>query len=214
MSNSNTMIDLLSPQSVEDLTIRLSELEEKSDSTLIDDLLKLYQHFFDPTAKKLVPDHIIQLNQSRLYLNSKKYTSLPSEISRLINLEELLLDYNHLTFLPAEIGLLPKLKVLTLRHNQLKTLPKEIGDLKTLEYLIISSNLLKKLPKTIKHLQNLQYLALDNNQLRRLPKCISHLTNLKELYLEENPMNKYDSRKHRIKKRLPNCYINFTSPYE
>ncbi|WP_082292438.1 leucine-rich repeat domain-containing protein [Leptospira noguchii] len=71
---------------------------------------------------------------------NEQLTTLPKEIGKLKNLQELDLIGNQLTTLPKEIGNLQKLQYLDLAHNQLTTLPKEIGKLKKLNVLDLTGN--------------------------------------------------------------------------
>src|SRR3990172_8992280 len=71
-----------------------------------------------------------------------RLTSLPPEIDRLINLQELYCANNQLTSLPPEIGHLTKLRELNCSGNHLISLPSEIGRLTNLQKLGCWRNLL------------------------------------------------------------------------
>lgn len=71
--------------------------------------------------------------------------SIPSEICRLTELEELEINgiynnSNNLKTLPEEIGELQSLRYLYLRNNDIKTLPKSMVNLKKLEYIDLGFN--------------------------------------------------------------------------
>ena len=63
-------------------------------------------------------DKIITLD-----LYNKHITKIPSEISNLVNLQNLYLDNNQITKIPSEIGNLVNLQYLYLYNNQIKYLP-------------------------------------------------------------------------------------------
>ncbi|MBE8401159.1 leucine-rich repeat domain-containing protein [Leptospira borgpetersenii] len=69
-------------------------------------------------------------------------------------------------------------------HNKLTTLPQEIGKLK-----------------------KLRELDLTNNQLKTLPNEIGKLKELRKLYLDDIPA--WRSQEERIRKLLPEVYLNF-----
>ena len=106
--------------------------------------------------------------------------TLPTEIGKLHNLQELELGWNQLTTLPAAIGQLQNLQILWLSYNQLTSLPAEIGQLQNLQKLLLGNNQLTTLPAAIGQLQNLEWLDLRENPLRSLPES------LKRLYRERN----------------------------
>lgn len=77
------------------------------------------------------------------------FTSMPSEIGLLKNLQELFLSHNNLTSIPPEIGLLTQLQELDLRINDLRTLPIEMGLLANLRDLYINRDLHHLVPKKL-----------------------------------------------------------------
>lgn len=66
--------------------------------------------------------------------------SLPAEIRKLTNLEELNASENKMTGIPAEIGQLSKLRVANFANNKISGLPLEIGSLDNLETLDLRGN--------------------------------------------------------------------------
>jgi len=124
----------------------------------------------------------------RLDLSGYHLISLPPEIGKLKNLEELSLSSNQLSSLPPEIGKLQKLTSLNLSSNQLRSLPNEIGKLQKLTVLNLSNNWLSSLPPEIAKLQKLTVLNLSYNWLRSLPPEIGKLQNLTTLSLSSNQL--------------------------
>lgn len=87
--------------------------------------------------------------------------SLPTKLL----LQVLRLDNNELTSLPTEIGKLINLEQLTISSNKLKSLPDNLGDLKSLQHLDLrSNNQLCILPATIYKNKRLASLLLDDNR--------------------------------------------------
>ena len=112
-----------------------------------------------------------------LFLQNMLLTTLPAEIGKLINLQELILHNNSLTTLPSEIGNLTNLKKIYLNYNNLTTLPSEIGNLTNLQYLYLDDNDLTSLPAEIGNLTDLDELYLYNNKLKNLPIKILKIKN-------------------------------------
>lgn len=66
--------------------------------------------------------------------------SLPAEIRKLSNLEELYASNNQMTGIPAEIGQLNKLRIIDFSNNNISGLPLELGNLSSLELLDLRGN--------------------------------------------------------------------------
>ena len=119
--------------------------------------------------------------------------SIPSEISRLTELEWLALHDNDLTGpIPPELGNLRSLeRVLWLSGNQLTgEIPAELGDLANLQTLRLDNNQLTgEMPAELGDLANLAALRLDNNQLTgQIPRELGNLAKLQDLYLNANKL--------------------------
>ena len=127
---------------------------------------------------------LVKLEQ--LWLDNNKLDFIPPEIGNLVNLGVLYLDDNLLNSLPAEIGNLTALRILYLHGNNLTVLPSTIQNFTNIERMYLSSNNLTSLPSGIGHLSNLKLLELYNNNLTTLPSDIGGLSNLKFLYLDNN----------------------------
>jgi hypothetical protein len=128
--------------------------------------------------------------------------TIPDDIDRLKNLEELSLGGLGMTTLPATIGKLKKLRVLSLVYcESLEELPDSIGDLSELEELSLGYTALESLPRTIGKLRKLKTLTLDGitevpaelfkaealeslvlpDSVDAIPKGLGHLVNLRSL---------------------------------
>ncbi|GFX88026.1 CCR4-NOT transcription complex subunit 6-like [Trichonephila clavipes] len=64
-----------------------------------------------------------------LYLNNNALTSIPSEISLLVNLAHLNVSFNQLRNIPPEMGDMTSLRELLLNNNNISTLPTQLGKL-------------------------------------------------------------------------------------
>ncbi|EPR79232.1 Leucine rich repeat protein, partial [Spraguea lophii 42_110] len=97
-------------------------------------------------------------------------TSIPYDISKLINLETFKAQCNELIILENVFTGLTSLKVLNLSINQITTIERSIFDIITLEKLIIYANSLELLPSNINNMRNrnLQIELFDNPLRLRL----------------------------------------------
>ncbi|TAF66900.1 MAG: leucine-rich repeat domain-containing protein [Cytophagales bacterium] len=156
-------------------------------------------------------------NLNYLNLGSCQIKELPAEIRQLKNLTTLDLRNNQLSRLPVEIGQLKNLTVLRLSGNQLSRLPVEIGQLKNLTVSTLNNNPLssEQINQTLWLLPNIERLFLGDLGLNQLPEAVFQLSKLKELYLtnydedKKNPNTFSEEEKTKIKKLLPNCYVQF-----
>ena len=156
----------------------------------IDDYLFLYQCLINEKVRVIEPQHIIELNDTRMLKTERQKSSLPPEIRELKHLKWLEITSCELKKLPPEIGELQNLEYLDLRHNKLTKLPKEVGQLQQLRFLGLAQNQLKRLPNTIGQLQNLVRLEVSSNPLGRLPKQIGQLISLDGLVLDDVRLKK------------------------
>lgn len=140
-------------------------------------------------AKNLLDDPIFKTalqnpdNQTKLNLNWKKISDLPTEIGQLKNLKKLDLSGNELDYLPDEIGQLTQLETLILIGNNFNIVPQIIGKLKELKVLKLSNNDIAELPDELGHLKKLEELHLFSTRLREFPKVIGQFKNLKKLMI-------------------------------
>ncbi|GFU31164.1 CCR4-NOT transcription complex subunit 6-like [Nephila pilipes] len=75
-----------------------------------------------------------------LYLNNNSLTSIPGEISLLVNLAHLNLSFNQLRNIPPEMGDMTSLRELLLNNNNISTLPTQLGKLFKLCKLELNGN--------------------------------------------------------------------------
>lgn len=136
-----------------------------------------------------IPTEISKLiNLTNLDLSDNLLTGIPTEIPKLINLSSLDLSGNLLTSVSPEIARLTHLTTLDLSTNQLTTLPPEIANLNMLTSLDLSGNEIKDMPSGIRQLTNLESLNLSANRLTRLPPEITEMINLSSLDLGRNKL--------------------------
>ncbi|CAB9525281.1 Leucine Rich Repeat [Seminavis robusta] len=102
------------------------------------------------------------------YRKAGGFTSIPSEIGKLTNLENLIFaDFQLNGTIPSEMGLLTKLIYVNMRRNYITgTLPEEISKMSQLEMLLISAN------------------QLEGRLLE--PELLPQLTKLQKLYINDN----------------------------
>ncbi|KAK0417074.1 hypothetical protein QR680_012820 [Steinernema hermaphroditum] len=150
-------------------------------------------------------------NLTRLTLSHNKLSSIPQNISELVNLEVLTLWNNLIEELPTSISSLPRLRCLNVGMNRLTILPRGFGScpslevldltynnlserslpgnfffIRTLRALYLSDNDFEYFPADVEHLKNLQILALRENDLLELPAELGSLPKLRELHIQGN----------------------------
>ncbi len=104
-----------------------------------------------------------------LDLEHFKVTSIGSEMTSLVFLEQLHLESNMLTMLPASIGRLTSLKELILSHNKLIELPNELFTMKSILNLILDDNRIARISPRIGQMDSLEVLNVENNPVNTLP---------------------------------------------
>ena len=128
------------------------------------------------------------MNITRLDLEDRNLTSLPSSIGKLKQLRILDLEDNRLNSLPSSIGNLKNLMYIDLEGNRLNSIPESIFKLKKLEELKLSQNYLESVPRQIGNLKNLILLGLAGNKLTSIPKEIGKLKKLDVIFLGFNKL--------------------------
>ena len=112
-------------------------------------------------------------------------TTLPLELSRLVNLRKLDLSGNALNDF-SSVSELKSLETVTAIHSELTEIPEAIAQLTNLTKLFLSSNQITEIPEAIVQLTNLTTLFLSHNQITEIPEAIAQLTNLTTLDLSNN----------------------------
>ena len=167
------------------LKIEHSSLEEFPD--FISNMMNLQEIHFAHNIIKEVPFWIKTLDKLEvldLYDNLLK--SLPRTIEEAPKLRVLNIGKNNFfSSLPSEVLKIKQLNELYVRNLDLKNLPKGISDLKKLQVLDLYDNRLSNLPSELKELTKMKVLNLGKNRLRALPNVIKNLNNLESLYLSD-----------------------------
>lgn len=132
-----------------------------------------------------------------LDLSDNKFTVLPEEISRFMQLKHLNLNKNKLSKLPDCIGALTKLETLNACHNNLSTLPRTLSNMIHLKQVYLSNNQLKEFPTVFCGLKYLDVLDLSKNLISIVPAEVSTL-NVTELNLNQNQVSE-------ISPQIANC---------
>jgi internalin A len=137
-----------------------------------------------------VPLEVTQLmNLLQLDLSNNQLSQVPVELGQLSNLQTLDLDNNQLSQVPVELGQLSNLQTLRLNNNQLSQVPIELGQLSNLQTLFLDNNQLSQVPIELGQLTLLTRFDLDNNQLSQVPSELGQLSNLQELWLSHNQLS-------------------------
>lgn len=123
-----------------------------------------------------------------LNLSGNQFTTLPDQLTQLVELRHLYMGGNLLTELPDCVGNMLSLEALYLGGNQLEELPASLGRLWRLHSLGLNGNRLASVPASLADLRSLCSLALHDNRLRTLPPGLVQLGQLVELSLRGNPL--------------------------
>jgi len=140
-----------------------------------------------------IPSELFELNDAdldcitTLNLSNNQLNSLPDQLVKLTNLEDLYLPDSGLNIIPDVIWKLPNLKSLILSNLGLNELSDDIMKLTNLEYLALSDNNIINLPKLNgSQLVNLTDIYLSANNLEYIPSFIYDIPNLKILSVSDN----------------------------
>ena len=148
------------------------------------------------------------LFELRIEIADRALTSLPPQLSRLVDLVTLIVSGNALARLPDEVGTLAKLRNLEAAGNELEELPASLAQLAGLQVLNVANNRLKslapiaklealvsvsaghnaleELPLSWESLEHMQRLEAPHNQIRDFPRGIGCLQQLVTLDLAHN----------------------------
>ncbi|KAL5166570.1 MDIS1-interacting receptor like kinase 2 [Glycine soja] len=119
--------------------------------------------------------------------------SIPQEIGKLHNLNNLILSNNNLSGpIPQEIGMMTNLLQLDLSSNSFSgTIPSTIGNMRNLTHFYAYANHLSgSIPSEVGKLHSLVTIQLvDNNLSGPIPSSIGNLVNLDSIRLEKNKLS-------------------------
>jgi internalin A len=149
------------------------------------EILDLRSNRFSSIPQQIYKHHNIQ----QLYLNCNFISQIDSRMRGMLNLSKLDLSYNELTCISYD-NFPICLEYLDLTHNMLETIPRYIGNLTNLKSLLLNFNKLHSLP-ILSNLKKLEVLEISNNNLRFITKgSFDFLHELKSLILNRNTLLK------------------------
>ncbi|HHS99868.1 MAG TPA: protein kinase [Thiomicrospira sp.] len=120
-----------------------------------------------------------------LDLSGNQLSSLPDNLSNLINLKILFCSNNLFTEVPKALKSCLKLEMIGFKSNQITHFDENVLPLHT-RWLILTDNQIAKLPDSIGELKRLQKCALAGNQLTEIPQSIKGCENLELLRIAAN----------------------------
>ncbi|WP_028469928.1 COR domain-containing protein [Neptunomonas japonica] len=125
----------------------------------------------------------------RLDLSQIRLSSVPSEILKIPELEQLNLSKNHIDELPDFLFDLHNLKIISLQSNRIRVIPSGIERLINLIRIDLNDNELESIEEGLGNIGALTTVYLGRNNLRSLPSSLANLNNLKVLSLAGNRLN-------------------------
>ncbi|XP_053104854.1 leucine-rich repeat-containing protein 39 isoform X2 [Hemicordylus capensis] len=139
---------------------------------------------------KFVPKELsncVSLERLELAVN-RDICDLPHQLSNLKKLYHLDLSMNQFTTFPSVILDMPNLEWLDMGSNKLKEIPGNIDRVESLHTLWLQRNEITHLPEAIRNLHNLSTLVLSNNKLQDIPDCMKDMANLRFVNFRDNPL--------------------------
>ncbi|MBK8668199.1 MAG: hypothetical protein IPN89_01545 [Saprospiraceae bacterium] len=211
------------PKSIDNLigaeTINISNCNLTNMPNTINNLTKLTNLTLTGNSFDSFPTEIL-LVQSLKYLDlrgNKKQLKLPSDIDKLVNLENIPILLPNNEAIPKEIYKITKLKELYLIGRKLESIPEGVFNLTHLERIYLNDNKIKEIEENIANLRQLKQLHINRNKLTKIPKSLSLLKNLEEIDLSDNEVVEFyvncDSLQKLRTIRLSNNKLN-NFPYE
>lgn len=136
-----------------------------------------------------VPNEVFLPNVAKnvelLNLGGNNISSLPNEMTSLVNLRILFFAGNAFTSIPKVLGQLPSLYMLSFKENRITHIPDEALS-PSICWLILTGNQIKELPASIGKCTGMRKLMLSLNQLSSLPEEMKNLHNLELIRLAGN----------------------------
>lgn len=127
----------------------------------------------------------------RLYKYPNSYRTIPSDVFKLYNLEELEMYSNEIEEIPEGIGQLKKLKILDLQYNEIRIIPDEISKLSNLEELVLMNNYIDSINPKICDCDNLKVFYIGGKSLKSIPKCLTEMDKLEKLVVQSDSINNF-----------------------
>ncbi|HLX54494.1 MAG TPA: leucine-rich repeat domain-containing protein, partial [Aquella sp.] len=145
--------------------------------------LKLYNcklYCFSPVIFDL--KHLKELSIVCFY-----FSSIPSAITKLTNLEMLTLRYGkNFAKFPSVLFRVDSLKRLTINDCSITTIPNKIYKLQKLEHLCMTNNSLKTLPSSLIKMPKLKTIRLNNNRFSIFPDVLRQIMLTPEIKIDLN----------------------------
>ncbi|XP_013421888.1 malignant fibrous histiocytoma-amplified sequence 1 homolog [Lingula anatina] len=125
-----------------------------------------------------IPVDISRLKTLKIFhLNSYAFTTLPTTLCGLTNIEVLYLGDNQLSDIPVDISKLKALIIFRLNKYACTSFPIALCGLTNVEVLNLSGNQLSDVPVDITRLTNLESLDLHHNNISHLPPQFKNMEN-------------------------------------
>lgn len=125
------------------------------------------------------------LFELRIEIAERALTSLPPQLSRLVDLVTLIVSGNALSSLPDEVGSLAKLRNLEAADNELDALPATVAQLTALQVIDVSKNKLTSLAP-LSALEALTVVKVGSNALTELPLAWAKVEHMETLAAPHN----------------------------
>lgn len=153
------------------------------------ELIKLKELYIaTPEEFKTLPtDFTKLLNLERLTIRSSSFQRLPAGFGKLKNLQTIDMKLSQLASLPEDFGQLKNLTVLDLEYSKINSLPDGFGKLEKLQSLNLAYTKIQALPADFTQLQKLERLDLSYSEIAKLPANILDLKQLKYLFIASTP---------------------------
>jgi hypothetical protein len=137
-------------------------------------IFDIFQNFSTPIFITTQPS--VSVTENYLTLAVPMPSAIPSNISKMKNLEILYIADNYLRDLPQNTKFPASLKELYMQGNVFTVLPESIGELRELTVLNLKKNNLETLPASFGNLKKLKQLEIEDNSLTSLPASFFDLT--------------------------------------
>ncbi len=128
-----------------------------------------------------LPDEVAWVN-----LMDAGLTSVPQQIKRFRNLENLDLTNNYISRIHFELAVFKDLEFIDLSYNLFEEFPQELLDIPALSILLMEENSLGQLPPALFTHPNLTEIHLAGNRIKAFPELPSRNKNIESLNLQNN----------------------------